>query len=336
MRRIYNLTAVLGGIAIGATAAMADVTVYSGQHEAGTNAVAEAFTEATGIAVIVKRGSTDQFAGQLAEEGERTPADVFWAEQIPPMQALSDKGLLAPLDDDIIAATGGPGFEAVPRAAGKDWVATSGRARVVVYNPDMIAESDLAGSVLDYATEAWKGRIGFVPTSGAFLEQVITITKLKGEDAARDWLLGLKANGTQYAKNSVALEAVERGEIPAALINNYYWYNLLRERGGEDKVKSRLHFIGHEDPGAMVSYAAIAVLAGSGNKDEADQFVRFVVSQKGEQVFADQRAEYPLRADVDSGFDLMPFPELGAPAVSPANFEDSEAALRLIEEAGLK
>lgn len=335
MHPVHKLTAALAAALIG-TAAMADVTVYSGQHEAGTQAVADAFTKATGIAVVVKRGSTEQFAGQLAEEGERSPADVFWAEQTPPMLALADKGLLAPLDDDIIAATSGPGFEAVPRAANKDWVATSGRARVVVYNPDMIAESDLAGSVLDYATEAWKGRIGFVPTSGAFLEQIITISKLKGEDAARDWLLGLKENGTQYAKNSVALEAVERGEIPAALINNYYWYNLVRERGGEDKVKSRLHFIGHGDPGAMISYATIAVLAGSANRDEAMQFVRFVVSQEGEQVFADQRAEYPLRADVKSSFDLMPYADLGAPSVAPPTAADREAALHLLEEVGLK
>lgn len=334
MRRISLLAGLLTAATLG-SAALADVTVYSGQHEAGTNAVAEAFTDATGIKVTVKRGSTEQFAGQLAEEGGRTPADVFWSEQVPPMLALSDKGLLAPLGDEI-AATGGAGFETVPQAPGKDWVATSGRARVVVYDPDKIAQSDLADSVLDYATEDWKGRIGYVPTSGAFLEQVIAITKLKGEDAARDWLQGLKQNGTAYAKNSVALEAVERGEIPVALINNYYWYNMARERGGEDKVRSRLDFIGHQDPGAMVSYAAIAVLAGSENKDEAMKFVDFVVGKDGQQAFADQRAEYPLRADVTSAFQMMPYAELEAPEIPATTFEDRENALRMLEEAGLK
>lgn len=316
--------------------AMADVTVYSGQHEAGTKAVAEAFTEATGIKVVVRRGSTEQFAGQLTEEGERTPADVFWAEQVPPMLSLSDKGLLTPLDDATIAATSGPGFETVPKAADKDWVATSGRARVVVYDPEQIDEADLAESVLDYATPEWEGRIGFVPTSGAFLEQVITIAKLKGEDAARDWLAGLKQYSGQYVKNSVALEAVERGEVSAALINNYYWYNLVRERGGEDKVKSRLHFIGHEDPGAMVTYATIAVLDGSDHKDEALQFISFVVSEEGQQAFSDLRAEYPLRADVTSTFKMKPYSELDPPAVAPTTFEDRENAIRLLEEVGLK
>ena len=335
MRHLPGLAAFFAAVVV-VSPVRADVTVYSGQHEAGTKAVAEAFTKATGIRVVVKRGSTEQFAGQLAEEGSESPADVFWSEQVPPMLALSDKGLLAPLSDDVIAATSGKGHEAVPKAAAKDWVATSGRARVVVFDPKKISESELAASVLDYAKPEWKGRIGFVPSSGAFLEQVITITRLKGADAARDWLTGLKDYGTQYAKNSVALEAVERGEIPAALINNYYWYNMLREKGGEENVRSRLHFIGHQDPGAMVTYAAIGVVNGSKNKDEASQFVKFVVSKDGQQTFSDVRAEYPLRDDVQSTFRMMPYADLGAPVVPGTTFEDRQAAISLLEEVGLK
>lgn len=335
MRRLLKFAALFTSV-ITAGPTLADVTVYSGQHEAGTKAVAEAFTKATGIKVIVKRGSTEQFAGQLSEEGGNSPADVFWSEQIPPMLSLSDKGLLAPLDDDIIAATSGKGMEAVPKAVAKDWVATSGRARVVVFDPKEIKESELPPSVLDYAKPEWKGRIGFVPTSGAFLEQVITITKLKGKEVAKAWLTGLKDYGKEYAKNSVALEAVERGEIPVALINNYYWYNMIREKGGEDKVNSRLHFIGHQDPGAIVTYAAIAVVKGSDNNDEANQFVKFVVSKDGQQVFSDVRAEYPLRADVQSSFNMMPYADLGAPVVLGTTFNDRQAAIRLLEEVGLK
>ena len=54
--------------------------------------------------------------------------------------------------------------------------------------------------MLDYATPKWKDKIGYVPTSGAFLEQVVAITKLKGKDVALKWLKGLKENGKLYAK----------------------------------------------------------------------------------------------------------------------------------------
>lgn len=71
----------------------------------------------------------------------------------------------------------------------------------------------------------------------------------------------MKENGKLYAKNTVALQAVENGEVPAALINNYYWYALAKEKGA-DNLKTRLYFIRHQDPGALVTYSGAAVLKG--------------------------------------------------------------------------
>lgn len=318
------------------TQVLADITLYNGQHEDGVAQVAKAFTDATGIKIIVRNGSSQQMAGQLVEEGERTPADVFWSEEITPMLALSDHGLLAQLPKEVIAATSGEGFEAVPVAADQDWVATSGRARVVAYNPDLISKSALADSILDYAKPEWKGKVGYVPTSGSFLEQVIGITKLESEEAALAWLEGLKKYQKPYAKNSVALTAVERGAVPIALINNYYWFNLVQETGYVGNVKSRLNYIGHEDPGAMMMFSAVAILENSDNKDEARQFVEFVVSQEGQQTFAQKRAEYPLRSDVKSPFDLYPYAKIQSPKMSVTTAQDREDALRLLEKAGLK
>ena len=174
-----------------------------------------------------------------------------------------------------------------------------------------------------------------MPTSGAFLEQVIAITKLKGEQAALDWLKGLKENGKLYAKNSVALQAVENGEVPAALINNYYWYALAKEKG-EDKLNSRLYFIRHQDPGALVTYSGAAVLKGSKNKEEAKKFVEFLASKKGQEALVAARAEYPLRTDVVSPFNMDPYAKLEAPEVSATTAQDKENANKLIEQAGLK
>ena len=65
-----------------------------------------------------------------------------------------------------------------------------------------------------------------------------------------------------------ALQAVENGEVPAALINNYYWYALAKEKVLITS-KTRPYFIRHQDPGALVTYSGAAVLKGSKNKEEA-------------------------------------------------------------------
>ena len=301
--------AALTGLMAFAGFASADITVYNGQHKEGSQAVADAFTKATGIKVTLNSAKSDQLAGQLKEEGDKTPADVFFSEQT--------------------------AQEGVPVAPKKDWVALSGRSRVVVYDHTKLSEKDMEKSVLDYATPKWKDKIGYVPTSGAFLEQVVAITKLKGKDAALKWLKGLKENGKLYAKNSVALQAVENGEVPAALINNYYWYTLAKEKGA-DNLKTRLYFIRHQDPGALVTYSGAAVLKGSKNKEEAKKFVDFLASKEGQQAFVSVRAEYPLRTDVVSPFNMEPYAKLEAPVVSATTSEDKDNANKLIEEAGLK
>ena len=179
--------ALLAAALTSAAPALADITVYNGQHKEATQALADAFTQATGIKVKVNSGKSDQLAGQIKEEGGRSPADVFYSEQIPPLVTLSAADLLETLPAKTINDTRRKG---VPVAAKKDWVALSGRSRVVVYDSRKLSEKDLEKSVLNYATPKWKDRIGYVPTSGAFLEQVVAIVKLKGEAAALKWLKG--------------------------------------------------------------------------------------------------------------------------------------------------
>ena len=145
----------------------------------------------------------------------------------------------------------------------------------------------------------------------------------------------MKENGKLYAKNSVALQAVENGEVPAALINNYYWYALAKEKGA-DNLNTRLYFIRHQDPGALVTYSGAAVLKGSKNKEEAKKFVEFLASKKGQEALVAARAEYPLRADVVSPFNMEPYAKLEAPEVTATTAQDKEKANKLIEQAGLK
>ena len=94
--------AALTGLMAFAGFASADITVYNGQHKEGSQAVADAFTKATGIKVTLNSAKSDQLAGQLKEEGDKTPADVFFSEQTAPFAALSDAGLLEPLSADTI------------------------------------------------------------------------------------------------------------------------------------------------------------------------------------------------------------------------------------------
>ncbi|KAF1065958.1 MAG: Iron-utilization periplasmic protein [Pseudomonas citronellolis] len=320
------LASLLGGLSLNAAADPVTLTLYNGQHAATGIAVAKAFTEKTGIQVKIRKGGDGQLASQIAEEGARSPADVIYTEESPPLMRLATAGLLSKLEPGTLSQV-----EADHAGANGDWTGITARIRVLAYNPTKIAEKDLPQSVMDVADPQWSGRIGFVPTSGAFLEQVSAVIKLKGHDAAEDWLTGLKAFGSIYTNNVTAMKAVENGEVDMALINNYYWYTLKKEKG---ELNSRLFFFPNQDPGALVTVSGAAVLKASKHPQEAQQFVAFMLSEEGQKAILSASAEYPLRKGMINP-QLKPLAEINPPKLSPADLGEASDALALERDVGL-
>ncbi|HHE8189170.1 TPA: iron ABC transporter substrate-binding protein [Pseudomonas aeruginosa] len=321
------LACLLGSLSLNAAADPVTLTLYNGQHAATGIAIAKAFQDKTGIQVKIRKGGDGQLASQITEEGARSPADVLYTEESPPLIRLASAGLLAKLEPETLALV-------EPEHAGGngDWIGITARTRVLAYNPKKIDEKDLPKSLMDLSDPSWSGRFGFVPTSGAFLEQVAAVIKLKGQEEAEDWLTGLKAFGSIYTNNVTAMKAVENGEVEMALINNYYWYTLKKEKG---ELNSRLHYFGNQDPGALVTVSGAAVLKSSKHPREAQQFVAFMLSEEGQKAILSQSAEYPMRKGMQADPALKPFAELDPPKLTPADLGEASEALSLERDVGL-
>ena len=303
------------------------LTLYNGQHKEVGDNLAAAFEAKTGIHVNVRKGSSNQLASQIMEEGDRSPADVFYAEESPPLNNLGEQGFLAKADDSTL--------QVLPKeyvAANGTWIGVTARTRVVAFNPKKISEDQLPKSVLDFAEPQWQGKIGFVPTSGAFQEQAVAIIKLHGREAAEEWLTGLRAFGKTYTNNMVALKAVENGEVAAVLVNNYYWFALQREKG---QLDSKLYYFTDGDAGGLVTVSSAGVLKASKHPKEAQQLLAYMASEEGQRVITNTTAEYPMRKGMVSERGLKPFEELQPPKVTPADLGNAEEALDLERDVGL-
>lgn len=304
-----------------------ELTLYNGQHKEVGDELAKAFEAKTGIHVKVRKGSSNQLASQVVEEGDRSPADVIYTEESPPLNKLGEQGLLAKIDDATL--------NVLPKdyvAGNGTWMGVTARVRVVAYNPKLIDEKDLPKTVLDFAQPQWQGKVGFVPTSGAFQEQAVAIIKLHGMDAAEEWLTGLRAFGKVYSNNMVALKAVENGEVASVLVNNYYWFALQREKG---QLDSKLHYFTGGDVGGLVTVSSAAALKSSKHPKEAQQLLAYMASEEGQRVITQTSAEYPLHKGMASDRGLKPFSELEPPKITPADLGNAEEALELEREVGL-
>jgi iron(III) transport system substrate-binding protein len=306
------------------------LTLYSSQHEPMTEALVEGFEEENGGEVQVRYGEDEGLASQIEQEGDATPADVVLTENTPPLELLAGKELLAEVDSSTL--------DEVPSQYNSPtghWVGVAARETVMVYNPDLVAADELPASILDLAKPEWKGKLAIAPSEPDFVPIVSAIEKLDGEAAAKEWLEGFAANAKHYNDNEGIIAAVDGGQIAAGIINHYYWYEAVAEEG-KDKVPSKLHYFGNEDPGALVNVSGAGALESSGEPELAQGFLAYLVSPEGQKAITESGDwEYPLNAAVPPPPGLKPFDSLEPPKVGPADLGDGSEPVELMEQVGL-
>ena len=320
----------VGGCGGSSSGPSGSLTLYSSQHEPMTEALIEGFEEKSGAEVEVRYGEDEGLASQIEQEGSASPADVVLTENTPPLELLAGEGLLAEVDSSTLDQV--PSRYSSPTG---HWVGVAARETVMVYNPDLIAADELPASILDLAKPEWKGKLAIAPSEPDFVPIVSAIEKLEGEAAARSWLEGFADNAKHYNDNEGIIAAVDGGQIAAGIINHYYWYEAVAEEG-RDKVPSKLHYFGHEDPGALVNVSGAGALESSGDPALAQEFLAYMVGEEGQAAITESGDwEYPLNAAVPPPPGLKPFDSLEPPKVGPADLGDGTAPVELMQEVGL-
>lgn len=302
------------------------LTVYSGRNEKLIEPLIEMFRRETGIDVQVRYGDTAELAATLMEEGSRTPAAVFIAQDAAALGALSDRRIFRPLPQNILGA--------VPerfRSPKGDWVGISGRARSVVYDPERISVEDLPKSLQAVSDPRYRGRFGLAPTNGSFQAHMAVYQAVHGREELEKLLRALAANQPRrYPKNSTIVEAVMGGEIDFGLVNHYYLWQAKKENP-ETTVAN--FFMPEGEASSFVNVAGAGVLAASEN---AERFIAYLVSPEAQRYFATETFEYPLTEGADPVAGLQPLDDIRTPNVSMGKVSDLLGeTLGLIQQSGL-
>jgi iron(III) transport system substrate-binding protein len=332
VRAIAALAVLLAAAAVagcgGSDEASGPITVYSGREEELVAPLFEQFTEETGVEVDVRYGDSAELAATIAEEGDNSPADVFFAQDPGSLGAVDAQ--LEELPEDVLERVD----ESYRDADGR-WVGTSGRTRVLVYNTDAVSENELPASVLDLTKPEWEGRVGIAPTNASFQAFVTGMRLSLGNDATRAWLEAMRENDAKtYEKNTPIVEAVASGEIDVGLVNHYY-LALVKEEQPDAPIANHLFEAG--DAGNLVSVAGAGVLSSTDQSDDAEAFVEFLLSDDAQQFYVKEaeESEYPLVADVDPSPGLVPLDEIDGPDVELTSFgPELEATVEMLRETG--
>ena len=305
--------------------------LYTGRDEELIAPIVDAFTADTGIEVEVRYGNSAEMAAQLLEEGDGTPAHVFLSQEVGAVGALAKADLLG----DLPAETVERADERFRPAEGTQWVGVTARARVIAYNPDLLeaAGVDVPTGVTDLTDPAYDGLVAMVPSNAGFQAFVTGFRVSQGEDAARQWLEAMIANGadTSFESNGDVLEAVNNGDVAIGLINHYYW----ARHENRDSLTAQLVFPAGDDPDGLVNATAVAVTPAGAENEAALAFVDYLLSDEGQQSFVTETWEYPVVDGVADPEGIPALDELEGPALDLADLDSLEATQALLTELGL-
>ena len=307
------------------------VVVYSGRSEELVAPLFAQFTEETGIPVEARFGDSAELAAQLLEEGDATPAQVFFSQDAGALGAVAAEGLLAPLPEGV-AADVPPAYVATDGT----WTGVTGRARVIVYDAEQVAADAVPQSVLDLTDPAWQGQVAIAPTNASFQSFVTAMRQTEGDEATKAWLEGLVANDVQtYEKNSLIVDAVDAGQAKLGLVNHYYWYEKAAEVGA-DAMRAQNAFTADGDPGSLVNVAGVGITEPAAtNPNAAEPSSPGCSRPQTQQWFAENTFEYPLIDGIAVADGLPALDTLAGPDVALADLADLPGTLEMLTEVGL-
>ncbi|MFP3873214.1 MAG: extracellular solute-binding protein [Thiohalophilus sp.] len=323
---------VLSGLFALQAAAADPLVIYSGRSDKFVKPVVEAFEKETGIEVLLHAGGSTALLNKLKLEGKRTDADLYISNDAGNLQKGSEMKLFRPVPEaiaDVIPAN----F----RASDNTWLGLSARARLLVANSEQ-SDTDFVKSVFDLADPRLKGKLGITHSGNeSYIAGVTVYMQAAGEEATRDWLQGMKENvdGSVFNKHSKIVNAVAAGKKAIGLVNHYYIYRHL-DQNPDAPLKVIVPDQDEDGMGVAWNVAGIAISRHSQKAEEAEKFLAFAASEKGQKMFAEVNREYPTRPGVPAAEEVPPLDSYKVADVPMARLgEMRNDTLDLIEEVGM-
>ena len=306
-----------------------ELVIYSGRKESLVGAIIEEFENLTGVDVQVKYGKTFPVATMILEEGDNSPADIYYAQDPGGVGFLAAEGRLVTLPDDI---TGAVADWAKP--ADGSWIGISGRARVLVHTATL---TDLPSSCEELTDAKWKGKLGWAPTNSSFQTMVTGMRTMWGEEKTKQWLSDMMANDVGvYPKNTPQVAAAAAEEISIGLVNHYYLHRFISESG--DSFNARNLFLSDGGPCSLVMVSGAGIVDTGKNRANAEKFLRFMTSKVAQQYFTGQIYEYPVLAGdhgVKTHMLLPALEDLNKPDLSMEDLSDLTGTQVIFRDLGM-
>jgi iron(III) transport system substrate-binding protein len=284
-------------LALSTPALAQEINVYSHRQPELIKPLTDAFTAETGIAVnvaFIDKGMVER----LQAEGDRSPADVVLTVDIARLTQVVDAGATQPVQSEILEAN----IPEVFRDADDHWFGLTTRARIIYASKDRVADGEVT-TYEDLADPKWQGRIcARSGTNDYNVALIAAVIAHHGEDGAKTWLEGVKANLARKPDGGDRdqVKAIAAGECDIAIGNTYYIGQMLADPEQKAAAEAvRILFPTFEGGGTHLNISGVAMTKSAPNRDNALKFMEWLSSDAAQKIYADTNYEYPVNPGIE-------------------------------------
>ena len=319
-----------------------EVNVYTSRHYDSDDALYEEFTEETGIKVNIISGKGSALLQRLKAEGKNSPADIFFTVDAGNLWKVQKEGLFQSIQSEKVLTE-------VPenlRGPNDEWTAIAKRARVIFYNPENISDELVENfNYEDLADQKWNKRIVIRSSNNMYNQSLVaSLIENIGEEATEIWAKKLVSNFARKPQGNDRSQiiAVANGEADLAIANSYYIGIMLSGSAGQEQLeaakKVKMIFPNQDNRGAHINISGAGILKNAPNKDNANSFIEFLISNRVQKYMIDKSYEYSVLNDVAPSSEIAGFgTEFKEDQTSVRSFgELNPDAVKLMDRSGWK
>ena len=272
-----------------------EVVVYTSVDDVFARPIAERFEKETGTIVRLvpdtEETKSTGLLNRLIAEKERPQADVFWSGDPVRAAILKAKGVSTPYRSPQASGLPQPFSD-----SGGYWTGFSARARVLIYNRNLVPEGQEPHSVMDLLDARFRGQACIAnPLFGTTAMHAAALFAVLGEDKAKAFFEGFTENGGKIlSSNGEVRRRVAAGEF-AVGITDTDDANVARLEGKPVGVV----YPDADGMGTLLIPNCAVLIAGGPHAKAGQRFIDYLLRPETEKALAEsEAAQMPLRPGV--------------------------------------
>jgi len=279
-----------------------EVVIYSSEDKIFSEPVLQQFEKKTRIKVRAiydtEETKSAGLVNRLIAEKDNPQADVFWSGDPARPALLEFKDIITPYFSSTAAD--------IPRSYKDEdghWTGFSARARIILYNTNLVSMDERPLSIFDLTKPMWRGQVAIAnPLFGTTSAHMAALFIILGDEKAKKFMNDLKANGVKIvSSNSEVRRLVARGEVKIGITDTDD-ANVAIKEGSPVKVV----FPDQTSIGTLIMPNMVCLIKNSPNQENGKKLIDYLIGRDVEKSLAWAAcAQMPLRYDVRTPPDVL-------------------------------